>query len=166
MTGNPCTVDLSRGWYWTSQNSTRRLLTIPLLAFDRYQFPAESSVFRCERSVGRAQFVCLIVTFCGRKDEIVSQNSRFADSSQGQSGKDVPQELAELGLLIGAFPKTRKDELEIAFQRVVDSVHRRRRTLEVVQDALAQLRLDLKYLMFDLDATRRERDLLRQQMED
>jgi hypothetical protein len=74
--------------------------------------------------------------------------------------------LAELGELIVTLPNAQKDELEIAFQRVVDSVHRRRRTLEVVQDALSQLRLDIKYLMFDLEATRRERDLLRQQMEE
>jgi hypothetical protein len=30
--------------------------------------------------------------------------------------------------------------------------------LTLVQDALSQLRLDMKYLMFDLEATRRERD--------
>ena len=28
----------------------------------------------------------------------------------------------------------------------------------MVQDALSQLRLDMKYLMFDVEATRRERD--------
>jgi hypothetical protein len=31
-----------------------------------------------------------------------------------------------------------------------------------VQEALSQLRLDMKYLVFDLEATRRERDALRQ----
>jgi hypothetical protein len=35
-----------------------------------------------------------------------------------------------------------------------------------VQDALAQLRLDMKYLMFDLEATRRERDDYRQKLEE
>jgi hypothetical protein len=35
-----------------------------------------------------------------------------------------------------------------------------------VQEALSQLRLDMKYLVFDLEATRRERDALRQGHDD
>lgn len=34
----------------------------------------------------------------------------------------------------------------------------RNRILSVVRDMISQLRLDMKYLMFDLEATRRERD--------
>jgi hypothetical protein len=45
-----------------------------------------------------------------------------------------------------------------ALGRVIDSNRRRRRILSLVQDALSQLRLDMKYLAFDLEATRRERD--------
>ena len=45
-----------------------------------------------------------------------------------------------------------------ALERVVESTKRRRRILNMVQDALSQLRLDMKYLMFDVEATRRERD--------
>ena len=36
--------------------------------------------------------------------------------------------------------------------------NRRSKILNMVQEALSQLRLDMKYLMFDLEATRRERD--------
>ena len=35
-----------------------------------------------------------------------------------------------------------------------------------MQEALSQLRLDMKYLVFDLEATRRERDCYREQIED
>lgn len=35
---------------------------------------------------------------------------------------------------------------------------RRKRILDLVKDALSQLRLDMKYLVFDLECTRRERD--------
>ena len=35
---------------------------------------------------------------------------------------------------------------------------RRQKILALVQEALGQLRMDIKYLMFDLEATRRERD--------
>jgi hypothetical protein len=49
--------------------------------------------------------------------------------------------------------------------RVIESTKRRRRILVLVQDALGQLRLDMKYLVFDLEATRRERDAYKQQLE-
>lgn len=35
---------------------------------------------------------------------------------------------------------------------------RRSSILKLIQEALTQVRLDMKYLMFDLEATRRERD--------
>jgi hypothetical protein len=35
---------------------------------------------------------------------------------------------------------------------------RRKRILALVQEALQQLRVDMKYLVFDLECTRRERD--------
>jgi len=35
---------------------------------------------------------------------------------------------------------------------------RLKQVLELVKDALSQLRVDIKYLAFDLEATRRERD--------
>ena len=50
--------------------------------------------------------------------------------------------------------------------RVVERSSRRRRILNLVQEALAQLRLDMKYLVFDLEATRRERDAYKEQIED
>ena len=50
--------------------------------------------------------------------------------------------------------------LEIV-KMVRDNDTRRRRIMNLVQEALGQLRLDMKYLMFDLEATRRERDKLR-----
>ncbi len=47
----------------------------------------------------------------------------------------------------------------------VDCSTRRRRILNLVQEALSQLRLDMKYLIFDLEATRRERDQYKAQLE-
>ena len=35
-----------------------------------------------------------------------------------------------------------------------------------MQEALSQLRLDVKYLMFDLDITRQERDQLKAQLDE
>jgi hypothetical protein len=47
-----------------------------------------------------------------------------------------------------------------------DGMVRKRRILVLVQEALTQLRLDMKYLMFDLEATRRERDEYKQKAEE
>ena len=48
---------------------------------------------------------------------------------------------------------------------VLESFGLRQRLLGLAKDALEQLRLDVKYLQFDLEATRRERDDFRAQLE-
>lgn len=82
------------------------------------------------------------------------------------SSKELPRELVELGRVIAALPEQQYRELEPAYVRVVDCVSRRRRILELVQEALSQLRLDIKYLMFDLDLTRKERDEFKSQLDE
>ena len=79
---------------------------------------------------------------------------------------ELPTDLVELGNLIAALPDDQRDNLQPVYGRVVESTKRRRRILNLVQDALAQLRLDMKYLVFDLEATRRERDSYRQELEE
>lgn len=76
----------------------------------------------------------------------------------------VPRELLELGKYIAALPESLQGDLAQSFDRVLESVKRRRRILTLVQEALAQLRLDVKYLMFDLEVTRQERDELKQRL--
>ncbi len=77
---------------------------------------------------------------------------------------ELPRELIDLARSIAALPDGYQVELETAYVRVVDAVRRRRRILSLVQEALSQLRLDIKYLMFDLDMTRKERDELRERL--
>lgn len=80
-----------------------------------------------------------------------------------ENADEMPQELVDLGREVAAASGPRQEQLLVAYERVVESIRRRRRILELVQEALSQLRLDIKYLMFDLEATRSERDALRQQ---
>lgn len=96
----------------------------------------------------------------------MSLSSRRFNTTASRNDDDVPQELSELGRLIETLPATRHPEFEVAFRQVVNSAIRRKQTLELVQEALSQLRVDIKYLMFDLEVTRRERDQLRHQMDD
>ena len=85
---------------------------------------------------------------------------------QTGSTDELPREVIDLAKVIAALPPQYQADLEVAYSRVVDSIRRRRRILSLVQEALAQLRLDIKYLMFDLEVTRKERDELRERLDD
>ena len=78
---------------------------------------------------------------------------------------NLPNELTELSEAIQALPEEHRVKLQPIVDSVVESVSRRRRILSLVQEALSQLRLDMKYLMFDLEATKREKEELRQQLD-
>lgn len=75
-------------------------------------------------------------------------------------------ELSELITLIEALPEELQENFKNAIVRTVENIDRHRKILAFVQEALGQLRLDMKYLMFDLDATRRERDELHAQLKE
>ena len=72
--------------------------------------------------------------------------------------EELPLDVAELANAVSRLPADVRTKIEPLVARVVDSTKRRRKILALVQDALSQLRLDMKYLVFDLEATRRERD--------
>ncbi len=79
--------------------------------------------------------------------------------------EEVSSDLQELAAALSQLPLEHRQQVEPLFARVLDSTKRRRRILGLVQDALGQLRLDMKYLMFDLEATRREREEFRRKLE-
>ena len=92
----------------------------------------------------------------------MSQVSRIVKAENEELSADI----VELGAALAQLPSEHRERIEPLFSRVLESSKRRRRILGLVQDALGQLRLDMKYLMFDLEATRRERDTLRRQIEE
>jgi len=84
----------------------------------------------------------------------------------GNDADELPRELVELGRQISELPSAYQDSMSRVYEQVVDSARRRRRILTLVQEALSQLRLDIKYLMFDLEVTRQERDALQKDAEE
>jgi hypothetical protein len=92
----------------------------------------------------------------------MNQTSRVMKASS----EELPADLVDLSTSISRLPEVHRQQLEYALSRVIESTKRRRRILTLVQDALGQLRLDMKYLMFDLEATRRERDEYRRTEEE
>jgi len=89
--------------------------------------------------------------------ETIRMSSASAQSTEAKND-EIPADLLELTAAIQALPIEHRVALLPALRRVTDSSVRRRRILTLVQEALGQLRLDMKYLVFDLEATRRERD--------
>lgn len=79
---------------------------------------------------------------------------------------ELPAELIEMQEAIDGLSTESKLLLQPLFQRVLESTNRRRKILQMVQESIGQLRLDMKYLVFDLEATRRERDELQRQASD
>ena len=78
---------------------------------------------------------------------------------------EAPREILDLADAIAQLPLDYRLKVEPFVHRALENAKRRRRILSLVQDALGQLRLDMKYLTFDLEATRRERDEYRQKLE-
>jgi Zn-dependent peptidase ImmA (M78 family) len=82
-----------------------------------------------------------------------------------KSSDQLPADLVSLMQAIDQLPAQYREQLANPLQKVVEYTKRRRKILDLIQEALSQLRLDLKYLMFDLEATRRERDLYKSNLE-
>ncbi|MEM6364579.1 MAG: transcriptional regulator [Planctomycetota bacterium] len=86
-------------------------------------------------------------------------------ASTAKFNDETPAELKEMVKAIDSLPTHYRDAVAPALARVVECSTRRRRILNLVQEALSQLRLDMKYLIFDLEATRRERDQYKEILE-
>ena len=79
--------------------------------------------------------------------------------------EQLPKEIVDLISAVEQLPEPHRARIQPVLARVAESTRRRKRILSLVQEALGQLRLDMKYLMFDLEATRRERDGLEAELE-
>ena len=91
----------------------------------------------------------------------MTEASRVNDEVDSQ----LPGDVQQLAAAVDALPDEYRATLTPIVARVLQSTKRRRRILNLVQEAIGQLRLDMKYLVFDLEATRRERDEYRRRWE-
>lgn len=75
--------------------------------------------------------------------------------------EEFQKKLADLVNEIGSLPPNEKDKLE----KLADETVRRHKELKEnvssVQESINYLRLSIKYILFDLEATRRENQYLR-----
>jgi hypothetical protein len=87
--------------------------------------------------------------------------SRSSVPSDGALCTESIQEVHELGellRLVDDLPAESRPDFYQVLDRLAACFERRQRMLGYVQESLNQMSLDLKYLVFDLEATRRERD--------
>ena len=79
--------------------------------------------------------------------------------------EQLSSDLLHLAAAVDNLPSEHRQTIGPLVAQVMESTKRRRRILHLVQEAISQLRLDMKYLVFDLEATRRERDAYRNKCE-
>lgn len=70
----------------------------------------------------------------------------------------LPQDVRALAGKIGELPEAYREMLRPYVENMISGTLRRREIFTQIQESVAQLRLDMKYLIFDLESTRRERD--------
>ena len=75
--------------------------------------------------------------------------------------KDFQFKLAELMTEISTLPKSERDKLSQMAQATQERQAKLKKTVSDLQESLDYLRLSIKYLVFDLEATRRENEYLR-----
>jgi hypothetical protein len=86
-------------------------------------------------------------------------------SHQVTHGTSVLDEYNVSMALLNCHPADRAVLID-AIKRVETNNNRRFKILYILRESIAQLRLDVSYLIFDLEATRRERDAARAKLDD
>lgn len=76
------------------------------------------------------------------------------------------RKLAELIAEIGTLPAGERDKLEMLAEQTRERHRQLKETVNTLQESIDFVRLSIKYLVFDLEATRRENTQLRKLLED
>jgi hypothetical protein len=76
------------------------------------------------------------------------------------------RKLAELVAEIGTLPPTERKKLEVLAEQTKARHEQLKATVTNLQESIDFLRLSIKYLLFDLEATRRENAYLRKMLEE
>ena len=76
------------------------------------------------------------------------------------------RKLAELVATIGTLPPSHRTKLQVLAAQAKEQHARLQQTVSSLQESLDFLRLSIKYLIFDLEATRRENAYLRKMLDE
>jgi hypothetical protein len=78
---------------------------------------------------------------------------------------EFQKRLAELVAEINALPEGERERLEKLAEETKDRHEQIKKSVSTLQESIDFLRLGIKYLLFDLEATRRENSYLRKMLE-
>ena len=76
------------------------------------------------------------------------------------------RKLAELIAEIATLPAGERDKLELLAEQTRQRHRELKQTVSSLQESIDFVRLSIKYMLFDLEATRRENQQLRKMLED
>jgi hypothetical protein len=76
------------------------------------------------------------------------------------------RKLAELVAEIGTLPDPDRERLELLAEQTKERHKQLKQTVGQLQESIDFLRLSIKYMLFDLEATRRENSQLRKMLEE
>ncbi len=76
------------------------------------------------------------------------------------------RKLAELIAEIGTLPAGERDKLELLAEQTRARHKQLKETVNSLQESIDFVRLSIKYMLFDLEATRRENAQLRKMLDD
>ena len=79
--------------------------------------------------------------------------------------QDFQQKLGEMIEQIGGISPEKRESLTKLAEETKDRHARMKKTVSELQESLDYLRLSIKYVLFDLEATRRENQYLRKLLE-
>jgi len=79
--------------------------------------------------------------------------------------QDFQNKLGQMLEQINELPADQKEKLTVMATEARERHTRMKKTVADLQDSLDYLRLSIKYIMFDLEATRRENSYLRKLLE-
>jgi len=97
-------------------------------------------------------------------DEVAPSGGRQRGAEMNEH--EFQSKLAELMGEISTLPATERGKLEKLAEDTRQRHERLRQTVSSLQESLDYLRLSIKYLVFDLEATRRENGYLRKMLEE
>jgi len=80
--------------------------------------------------------------------------------------KTFHEKLLDLIEQIKRFPEAKRESLEMMAGELGKKYEDMRKSLVMLQDTLDSLRLNVKYLLFDLEATKKENIALRKKLEE
>ncbi|OHB97578.1 MAG: hypothetical protein A2Z58_04425 [Planctomycetes bacterium RIFCSPHIGHO2_12_42_15] len=80
--------------------------------------------------------------------------------------KTFHEKLLDLIEQIKLFPEAKRESLEMMAGELGKKYEDMRKSLVMLQDTLDSLRLNVKYLLFDLEATKKENIALRKKLEE